>query len=90
VAPGDVFPGSVQRLVRAPSRAETKARSRKARIEQRFQDLQDRLLDQAIDHRGNAQLALAAARLGDFRPAHRLRLTALRAVLADRRCYGLG
>jgi hypothetical protein len=75
VAPGDVFPSAVQRLMRAPSRAEAKARRRKARIEQRLQDLQD-LLDQAIDHRGNAQLALATARLGDFHPAHRLRLIA--------------
>ena len=33
-------------------------------------------MDQAIHHRRNAQLALAAARLGDFHPAHRLRLIA--------------
>jgi hypothetical protein len=90
VAPGDVFPGSVQRLVRAPSRAEAKARSREARIEQRLQDLQDRLLDQAIDHRGNAQLALAAARLGDFHPAHWLRLIAPVEQRGDQRVLVLG
>ena len=73
---GDVFLGSEQRLMRAPSRAEAKARRREARIEQRLEDLQDRLLDQAINHRRDAQLALAATRFGDFNPAHRLRLVA--------------
>ncbi len=73
---GDVFPGSEQCIMRSPSRAEAEARRREARIEQRLEDLQDRLLDQAIDHRRNAQLALAAAGLGDFHPAHRLRLIA--------------
>src|SRR6202040_3082355 len=42
----------------------------------RLEDLQDRLLDQAIDHRRGAQLALAAARLGGFHPAPPLRLVA--------------
>jgi hypothetical protein len=36
--------------------------------QQRLQDLQDRLSDQAIHHRRNAQLVLAAAGLGDFHP----------------------
>src|SRR5208283_3877796 len=61
---------------RSPPWAEAEARRRETRIEQRLEDLQDRLLDQAIDHRRDAQLALAAAGFGDFHPAHRLRLVA--------------
>jgi hypothetical protein len=65
---GDVFAGSEQRLMRSPSRAEAKARRREARIEQRLEDLQHRLLDQTIDHRRDAQLALAASGLGISTP----------------------
>jgi hypothetical protein len=72
----DVLLGSEQRIMRSPSRAEAEARRRETRIEPRLKDLQDRLLDQAIHHRRDAQLALAAAGLGDFHPTHRLRLVA--------------
>ena len=87
---GDIFLGSEQRVMRAPSRAEAKARDREARVEQRLKDLQDGLLDQAIDHRRNAQLALAATRLGDFHPAHRLWLVAAIEQCGDQRVLVLG
>jgi hypothetical protein len=38
--------------------------------------LQNRLLNEAVHHGRNAELALSAARLGDFHPAHGLRLVA--------------
>ena len=75
--------------MRSPSRAEAKARRREARIEQRLEDLQHRLLDQTIDHRRDAQLALAAARLGDFHPAHRLRFIAPIEQCGEQRVPGL-
>src|SRR5512140_3755888 len=39
-----------------------------------LQDLQDRLLDQAIQHGGDAELAHPSVRFGDFDAPHRLRL----------------
>jgi len=61
---GDVFAGSEQRMVRTRSRAEASAGRRATLVEPRLQDLQDRLLDQAVGHHRNARLALAAAGLG--------------------------
>ena len=76
--------------MRSPSRAKAEARRRETWIEQRLEDLQDRLLDQAIDHRRDAQLALAAAGLGDFHPAHRLRLIAPIEQCGEQRVLVLG
>jgi hypothetical protein len=42
------------------------------RVPQRLKPLQDRLLDHAINHCWNAEMALAPVRLGDFHPTHRL------------------
>src|SRR5262245_30924089 len=47
---------------------------RERRVPAALQDLQDRLLDQAIQHGGDAELAHPAVRLGDLDPPHRLRL----------------
>jgi hypothetical protein len=43
------------------------------RVKDRLQDLQQRLLDQPIQHRRNAQHPLAASRLRDHHPAHGMR-----------------
>src|SRR5262249_12052491 len=43
-------------------------------VEQRLQDLQQGLLDEPVEHRRDAELALAPARLRDCHPSHRLRL----------------
>ena len=45
----------------------------KEEVHQGLQHLQQCLLDQSIQHRGNAQLALAPVRLGNHHLAHRLR-----------------
>ena len=47
---------------------------RERRVPAALQDLQDRLLDQAIQHGGDAELAHPSVRLGDFDSPHRLRL----------------
>ena len=54
---------------------------REGRVEQRLQDLQEGLLDEPVEHRRDAELALAAAALGDRQPSHRLRLVASREQL---------
>jgi hypothetical protein len=46
-----------------------------------LQDLQQGLLDEPIEHRRNAELALASTGLGDCHPPHRLRLVAAREKL---------
>src|SRR5512135_3205347 len=46
---------------------------RERRVPAALQDLQDRLLDQAIQHGGDAELAHPAVRFGDLYPPHRLR-----------------
>jgi hypothetical protein len=48
------------------------------RLKQRFEHLQDGLLDQSIQHRRHPQRSLAARRLGDHHPAHGLRLVGAR------------
>src|SRR5262249_43924382 len=46
------------------------------RVPLRLKPLQDRLLDHAIDHGWNAEVARPAGRLWDLHPTHRLRLVA--------------
>ncbi len=57
-------------------KAET--RFRESGIENRREDLQDGLLDQAIDHVGNSEISLTAIRFGNRLPPGRARL-----VLSD-------
>src|SRR5215831_11342790 len=52
---------------------ETVAVPRECRVPAALQDLQGRLLDQAIQHGGDAELAHPAVRLGDLDAPHRLR-----------------
>src|SRR6187455_1382426 len=47
---------------------------RERRVPAALEDLQDRLLDQAIQHGGDAELAHPAVRFGEFDTPHRLRL----------------
>src|SRR3954467_8709400 len=46
---------------------------RERRVPAALQDLQDRLLDQAIQHGGNAKLAHPAVRFREFNSPYRLR-----------------
>src|SRR4029450_5841812 len=46
---------------------------RERRVRAALQDLQDRLLDQAIQHGGDAELAHPSVRFGDLDSPHRLR-----------------
>src|SRR5262245_66248719 len=46
---------------------------RERRVPAALEDLQDRLLDQAVQHGGNAELAHPAVRFGDLDSPHRLR-----------------
>jgi hypothetical protein len=46
------------------------------RVPQRLKPLEHRLLDDAIDHGWNAEVACPAGRLRDLHPTHRLRLVA--------------
>src|SRR4051812_22989577 len=46
---------------------------RERRVPAALEDLQDRLLDQAIQHGGDAELAHPAVRFGEFDSPHRLR-----------------
>jgi hypothetical protein len=57
----------------AAPRSETKAVLAKGRVQQRLQDLQQRLLDQSIRHRRNAQLTLATIRFRNRHPSYRTR-----------------
>ncbi|MBB4168433.1 hypothetical protein FHX09_002272 [Rhizobium sp. BK538] len=59
-------------IVRTPSRTEAVAVLAEGRIKDWLKDLQERLLDQAVQHRGDAKLALAAPRLRDHHATHRL------------------
>ena len=71
VTRGNVLPRLGQSAVGTPPRAEAEARRRERRVEDRLQDTQHGLLDQAIDHRRDAQLPHPAARLGDLHPLDR-------------------
>src|SRR6516164_6160872 len=65
------------RLVSRAARPEAVAVLAECRVPQRLKPLQDRLLDHAIDHGWNAEVARSAGRLRDFDPTHRLRLVAV-------------
>ena len=73
VAVGDVLLRLGHGLMRRPSRSKPVAVGRKRPIPSALQDLHHRLLDEAIQHRRDAQLAHPAVRLGDLHPPHRLR-----------------
>jgi hypothetical protein len=57
--------------MRASARPEAVAVLAEGRIKNGLQHLQQRLLDQTIRHRRDAELALAAVRLGNRHPSHR-------------------
>ena len=59
------------RVLRSPSRSEAVAVLAEGRVENWLQHLQQRLLDQPIHHRRDAQLALASLRFRDRHPSHR-------------------
>ncbi|MNE17471.1 hypothetical protein D3C76_1198710 [compost metagenome] len=58
-------------ILRAASWAKAVAVFTERRIELWLQDLQQRLLDQAIGNRWNSQLALTAVRFGDDHTSYR-------------------
>ena len=62
-------PGGFDRLVGAPPRPEAEAPVRERGFEDGAEDLAQRLLEEAIEHRRHAQLALPATGLGDRHPA---------------------
>ena len=66
------------RVMRPPPGPEAIACIREGWIKQRLQDLQQGLLDEPIEHRRDAELALAPAGLWNHHPSHRLRLVAPR------------
>src|SRR5712691_8665435 len=57
-----------------PSRPEPVAAIGKRPVPPPLQNLHHRLLDETIQHRGDAELSHPAVRFGDFHPPHRLRL----------------
>ena len=61
------------RIVRTPPGPEAVAVLAEGGIKQRLQHLQQRLLDQPVRHRRDAQLALATVRLRDRHPPYRTR-----------------
>ena len=72
--------------MRASARPEAVAVLAEGGIKERLQHLQQRLLDQTIRHRRDAELALAALGLGDRHPSHRTGPVRPRQqLLADRR-----
>jgi hypothetical protein len=62
------------RVMRQPSGPEAIACIREGWIKQRLQDLQRGLLDEPVEHRRDAELALAPAGLWNRHPSQRLRL----------------
>jgi hypothetical protein len=62
------------RLMRGAARPEAIAVLTERRVPPVLQHLHDRLLDEPVQHRRNAQLAHPTIRLGDFHPPDRLRL----------------
>lgn len=61
------------RIMRPTPRTKAIAGIGERRVDQRLQHLQQCLLDEAVNHRGDAKLALASSGLGDHVPAYRLR-----------------
>src|SRR5467141_3460746 len=64
------------RLMGGAARPEAVAVLAECRVPLRLKPLQDRLLDHAIDHGWDAEVARPAGRLRDLYPTHRLRLVA--------------
>jgi hypothetical protein len=76
-------------IVRASARTEAVAVLAEDRIKDRLQHLQERLLDQAVQHRGDAKLSFAAPRLRDHHTTHRLwPIRPLQQAVADSRPLG--
>jgi hypothetical protein len=67
----DVRPCGLDRIMRTPARSKPVAVFAERGVDQRLQHLQKGLLDQTICHRRDAQLALAAVRLGNHHLAYR-------------------
>ena len=75
IARGDVLLRRLHRLMGRPSRTKPVAVLGKRPVPPALQNLQHRLLEEAVQHGGNAQLAHpASVWLFDFFPPHRLRL----------------
>ena len=74
VAFGDIGLCLSHGLMGRATRSEPVAVLRERRVPAPLQDLQNRLLDQAIDNTGDAELSDPAVRFGDFDSPHRLRL----------------
>jgi hypothetical protein len=67
-----VRPRGLDRIVRTPAGPKPVAVFAEGGVDQGLQHLQQCLLDQPIQHRGDAQLALAPVRFGNHHLAHRL------------------
>ena len=74
IAFGDVGLRLRHRLLGRASRPKAVAVLAERRVPQRLQPLQHRLLDHAVDHGWNAEVACPAGRFRDLHPTHRLRL----------------
>src|SRR3954466_9039676 len=85
VAFGDILLRLCHRLMSRPSRPKTVAVLRERPIALPLQNLHHRLLDKAIQHRGNAKLSHSSVRLGDFHPPYRLRfVSSVQQLFSDR------
>ena len=74
------------RLMRRPSGPKPVARGAERSVPMRLQNLQDRLLDEAVENRRNAERANAPGRLGCLDPPRRPRFVgAVKQLDADRR-----
>src|SRR5579859_2464828 len=51
----DVRAGTLDRLMRAPTRSKAEARVREGRVEDGREDLEEGLLNESVEHRGDAQ-----------------------------------
>src|SRR5215469_14070226 len=72
---GDILLRLGHRLVRRPLRTKAVTVFGERRVPLALQNLHHRLLDESIQHCGNAQLAHSPVRLGDFDSLPRLRLS---------------
>src|SRR6186997_1941422 len=62
----DMLAGAEHRIVRSSPWPKAEAAVRERGIEQGLQDLKQGLLNQSVEHRGNAQRSHPAVRLGNF------------------------
>src|SRR3954453_14348884 len=76
MALGDIGLRLRHRLLGRAPRPEAEAVLAERRVPQRLKPLQHRLLDHAVNHGWNAEVACPAGRLRDLHPTHRLRLVA--------------